>query len=122
MDSLKDRIRSFKYAGAGVFDLFRSHPNAQIHFILMVLVIIAGIVFSVSLLEWCLLILCIVLVLSAEAFNSAIEYLVDLVSPERHPLAGKVKDMAAGAVLITAIGAALVGLLIFIPKALALLG
>ena len=78
----------------------------------------AGFFFEVSRWEWCLLILCVAVVLAAEAFNSALEYLVDLVSPGQHPLAGKAKDIAAGAVLIVAIGAALVGLLIFIPKAL----
>ena len=59
-------------------------------------------------------------VLSAEAFNTAIEYLIDLVSPDYHPLAGKAKDVAAAAVLFTAIGAFFVGLIIFLPKVIAL--
>lgn len=118
MDSLKNRIRSFGYAGAGVRDLFRSHPNARIHLFFTAAVLFAAWFFEVSAGEWCLLLLCIAGVLAAEAFNSALEYLVDLVSPGRHPLAGKAKDMAAGAVLILAIGAAAVGLLIFVPKAL----
>ena len=60
--------------------------------------------------------ICIALVISLEAVNTALEYLTDLVSPERHPLAGKAKDVAAAAVLIAAIGSAIVGLLIFVPK------
>jgi diacylglycerol kinase len=64
--------------------------------------------------------LCIALVLALEAVNSAIEYLADKISPEQDPLIGKAKDIAAGAVLIAAIGAAIIGSLIFIPKLIAL--
>ena len=64
--------------------------------------------------------LCIELLISMEAINTALEYLTDLVSPEYHPLAGKVKDVAAAAVLVAALGAATVGLIVFGPKLLAL--
>lgn len=71
---------------------------------------------KISITEWCFVTLCITLVIMAEAFNTAIENLTDLVSPDFHPLAGKTKDLAAGAVLIFSIGAVIVGLLIFLPK------
>ena len=70
--------------------------------------------------EWCLLILCMMSVWTAEAFNTALECLTDLASPEQHPLAGRVKDVAAGAVLIAAVAAAIVGAIVFIPHASAL--
>lgn len=117
---LKDRIKSFSYAFAGIADLFKTQPNAQIHLVFTTLVIIAAFFFDISTTEWCLLILSIALVLSAEGFNTALEYLTDLVSPDHHPLAGKTKDVAAGAVLICAMGAALIGLIIFLPKVIAL--
>ena len=78
-------------------------------------VIIAGIVLGITRTEWIMVVMCIGTVISAELFNTAIEKLVDLVSPERHPVAGRVKDIAAGAVLICAVAAAIIGLIIFIP-------
>ena len=117
---LKKRLRSFKYAFQGVADLVSSQPNMRIHLLAAVLVVAAGWFFSVSTTEWIILIIAISLVLMAEAFNTALEYLTDLVSPDHHPLAGKVKDVAAAAVLLMAIGAATVGLIIFLPKLQAL--
>ena len=78
-------------------------------------VIIAGIVLGITRTEWIMVVMCIGTVIAAELFNTAIEKLVDLVSPERHPVAGRVKDIAAGAVLICAVAAAFIGLIIFIP-------
>ena len=78
-------------------------------------VIIAGIVLGITRTEWIMVGMCIGTVIAAELFNTAIEKLVDLVSPERHPVAGRVKDIAAGAVLICAVAAAIIGLIIFIP-------
>lgn len=115
---LKKRLNSFRYAGAGIAALFRSEPNAKIHLVLTIASVAAGFFFHLTTTEWCVIILAISLVLSAEAFNTAIEQLTDLVSPDFHPLAGKVKDLAAGAVLITAIGAAVTGLIVFLPKLL----
>ena len=88
----------------------------KIHLAISVLVIICGIFFAISLTEWICCILCIGLVVGAEMMNTAIENVVDLASPGQHPLAGKAKDIAAGAVLICAIISVIVGLLIFIPK------
>lgn len=113
---LKERFNSFRYAFKGIADLLKSQPNAQIHLLFTIGVIIAGFFFQVSLNEWCLLILCMALVFSMEAANTAIEYLTDLVSPDYHPLAGKAKDAAAAAVLLSALGAAIVGIAIFLPK------
>ena len=81
----------------------------------MLAVIIAGIVLGITRTEWIMVVMCIGTVIAAELFNTAIEKLVDLVSPERHPVAGQVKDIAAGAVLICAVAAAIIGLIIFIP-------
>ena len=113
---LKKRLKSFKFAFKGIAELFRSEPNARIHLLATIVVFIAGFYFQVSTPEWCLLTLCIALVLSAEAVNTAIEKLTDLVSPDFHPLAGKAKDVAAAAVLLVAMGTIIVGALIFIPK------
>ena len=118
----RKRINSFKFAFQGVFELFRSQPNARIHLFAAVLVILAGFYFQINSTEWCLIVLAIFLVLAAEAFNTALEYLTDLVSPDYHPLAGKTKDVAAAGVLLTAIGAAIIGLLIFLPKIILHLG
>ena len=85
-------------------------------------VIALGIYFGISKTEWCLIVIAICMVISAEAFNTSIEHLTDLVSPNYHELAGKTKDVAAAAVLITAIGAAILGLIIFLPKFQELLG
>lgn len=115
MNELKKRIKSFGYAFKGIASLIRKEHNAWIHCTAIVLVTLAGFHFSITPTEWCMVILCFGLVLAAEGFNTAIERLVDLVSPDYHPIAGDVKDVAAGAVLICAIASAIVGLIIFIP-------
>jgi diacylglycerol kinase (ATP) len=78
--------------------------------------IAASYYFGLNNMEWLVVIWCITLVFAVELMNTAIEFLVDLVSPGQHPLAGKVKDLSAGAVLVTAIGALVSGLVIFLPK------
>lgn len=78
-------------------------------------VIIAGIVLGITRTEWIMVVMCIGTVIAAELFNTAIEKLVDLVSPQQHPVAGQVKDIAAGAVLVCAATAAIIGLIVFIP-------
>ena len=114
--SLHRRADSFRYAFQGLADLFRSQPNARIHLGITVLVVGAGFYFGISRPEWVAVVLCITIVLSFEALNTALEYLTDLVSPEYHPLAGKAKDAAAAAVLLAAAGSAAVGLVIFGPR------
>lgn len=113
---MNKRIRSFGFAGNGIFQVFKSEPNMKIHIVLAVLVIISGFVFSISLMEWMLCLLCFGMVIGAEMINTAIEDIVDLVSPDHHPLAGRAKDVAAGAVLVCAFVSAIIGLFIFIPK------
>ncbi len=113
---LQKRLKSFYYACRGIKYLLRTQPNAWIHSILTLLVVIFGFLFQVNLFEWCILLIAIALVLAAEAFNTALETVVDLVSPEYHELAEIAKDVASGAVLITALFAALVGAIILLPK------
>lgn len=96
--------------------MFRSQPNARIHFLATILVVSAGFYFGISKVEWILIVMCVAAVLSLEALNTAIEYLTDLISPEHQPLAGRAKDVAAAAVLLAAIGAVVVALLIFFPR------
>lgn len=113
--SIKKRIQSFGYAWQGIRSFIPREHNAWIHLGATVAVVIAGWAFGITRYEWIAIIVCIGMVLAAEAFNTAIERLVNLVSPDCHPLAGEVKDIAAGAVLICAIAAAIIGCIIFIP-------
>ena len=119
--SIKKRIQSFSFALKGVATLFKTQANARIHLVAILLVTVAGFLLKVTTSEWCFIVIVFAMVLAAEAFNTAIEFVVDLTSPDYHPLAGKAKDVAAAAVLITAIGAAIVGIIIFLPKLLTLL-
>ncbi|RMG59319.1 MAG: diacylglycerol kinase family protein [Bacteroidetes bacterium] len=114
------RIRSFGYAFRGIGIFFRDTPHAQIHLLAIVLISALGGWLGLSATEWCLILICMGLVIVAEALNSALEYLTDLASPEVHPLAGKAKDVAAGAVLLGVIFAAGVWGIIFLPKLWAL--
>ena len=113
--SIRKRISSVQYALQGLVDLVKSQPNARIHLAASVAVTFAGFYFGITKAEWLAVVLCMAFVISMEAVNTALEYLTDLVSPEHHPLAGKVKDVAAAAVLIAAIGAVVVGLIVFVP-------
>lgn len=113
---LKDRLRSFAYAFKGIAEVVRHQANMRIHVVVMLLVLLVAFLLPLSTTEWALILICMGMVLSAELFNSALEYLTDLVSPDYHALAGKAKDAAAGAVLVCAIAAVLVGLLVLGPK------
>lgn len=115
MGFLQKRLLSFRYAFQGLSELFRSQPNARIHIVASIAAILLGLWCHISRLEWVCIAFCITMVLAMEAINTALEFLTDLVSPEYHPLAGKAKDVAAAAVLLTAIGAAVAGALIFFP-------
>ena len=118
---MKKRLQSFGYAFRGIYCVFGTEANMKIHIGISLLVIICGIAFNISITEWMFCLLCIGLVVGAEMFNTAIENVVDLASPEQHPLAGKAKDIAAGGVLICAIISVIIGLLIFVPKGLVLI-
>ncbi len=117
---IKKRIQSFSYAIKGIFSALHSEANMRIHIFMMCAVIFTGALLDISLHEWIACLICFGMVITAEMFNTAIECIVDLVSPNTHPLAGRAKDIAAGAVLVTAIMAAGVGICIFLPKVLAL--
>ncbi len=119
--SFRRRLRSFQYAFRGIRFMITTQHNFWIHLVMASLVVIAGFLLHISLIEWMLSIFAMGMVLSAETFNSAIEQLTDLTHPDIHPTAGRIKDLAAGATLLAAIAAALIGLLIFVPKIIAIL-
>ena len=116
------RIRSFRYAGAGIRVMLQTQQNAWIHAIATIGVCGAGWYVGLSAAEWCWIVLAIMAVWTAEAFNTALEFLADAASPTFHPLVEKAKDVAAGAVLITALGAVIIGVLVFFPHIAWLLG
>jgi len=109
------RLKSFAYALQGVALLVRTQANARLHLLATVLVCAAGVYVGLSQAEWLWIVVAIVLVWSAEAFNTALEQLADALHPERHPGIGRAKDVAAAAVLIAALGAAVIGVLVFLP-------
>jgi diacylglycerol kinase len=108
-------LRSFKFAFRGISFALRGN-NFKIQMACAVLVIIAGWRFQISWNEWLAIVICIGAVLSAEAFNTAIEKFADFIHPQQNEKIGQVKDIAAGAVLILAIISLIVALIIFIPK------
>lgn len=114
--SIVARARSFRYALRGVGIIFKTQHNAWIHILATIVVIFLGLWLHISAGEWAVVLLAITSVLASEAFNTAMEIDIDLTSPDEHPYARDTKDVAAGAVLITAIGAAIVGIVIFVPK------
>jgi diacylglycerol kinase (ATP) len=121
MGSLKYHIKSFKFAFNGLAYFFKTEKKAWIHTGLAFLAITMGLLLSLSPHEWCLITFAILCVLVTEIFNSTIENLVDLIHPEKAIKAGNIKDMAAGAVLFSAVGAFVVGLIIYLPKIISLL-
>jgi diacylglycerol kinase (ATP) len=119
--SISGRIQSGTHAVHGIREMLLSQHNAWLHAIATLAVVICGVVFGVSATQWCFLILAIMAVWVAEGLNTAFEFLCDVASPDFHPLIKKSKDVAAGAVLLSALGAAAVGLIIFVPYLLELL-
>jgi diacylglycerol kinase (ATP) len=113
--SPRARLGSFAYALRGIVTLFKAEHNARIHAAATIAVVAIALVLNVSRVDWCILIVAMAIVWMAEAFNTAIEYVCDLVTSEFHPLVAKAKDVAAGAVLIAAISAASLGALVFVP-------
>lgn len=108
------RLASLGHALRGL-RLFVAQPNARIHCVAALGVVALGWWLRVSAPEWLALVLAMALVMGAEALNTALEYVVDLASPEWHPLARDAKDVAAAAVLLCSVGAAVVGALVFVP-------
>jgi diacylglycerol kinase (ATP) len=109
------RRRSISCAVNGVRVMLQSQQNAWIHAIATVLVCMLGLTLRVSTSDWCWIVLAVVAVWTAEALNTAFEFLTDVASPGFHPVAGRAKDVAAGAVLISAVGSIVIGLLVFGP-------
>jgi diacylglycerol kinase len=110
------RLSAFGYALKGLKTLFSSQCHARFQAFAAVVAVALGFSLRISMIEWCMVTFAITLVIACEAFNTALEYLTDRVSPEPHPLAGKAKDVAAGAVLVASVGAAVIGAMIFGPK------
>ena len=113
---MKKFLHGFRYAFKGIFFAFKTQLNFRVHLVITLLVIPLGLWLNLHYLEWAFIISAIGIVLMAELFNSAIEKLTDLVSPDFHPLAGRVKDLAAAAVLISALMALVLAILILFPK------
>jgi diacylglycerol kinase (ATP) len=118
MLNLKKLIKSFKYAFEGINYAVNSDQNLVIHFIIALCVIIASILLRVSAYEMGILGVTILVVISAEMVNSAIEKMVDLITKEHRQEAKIAKDVSAGMVLLTAFGASIIGILIFVPNIL----
>lgn len=117
---ISDRALSFKFAWQGFKALLRYEHNARIHVVAAVAVIIAGVLFRISAMEWIAVMLCIGMVISAEALNSSVEALADRITEDHDPLIGRAKDFGATAVTILALASVAVGLIIFIPKIISL--
>lgn len=111
-----NRIKGIGYAAKGAWLLIKNEASIKVQIAISVLVTIAGFYFNISSTEWILQTLTIALVLSAEGLNTAIEEIADFIHPEKHPKIGYLKDIAAGAVLFTAIAALIIACIIYIPK------
>lgn len=121
MRKMKKIRNSFKYAIEGIWTSFKTERNMKIHIFIMILVIIAGIILKIDKLEWIICITLFAIVIAGELFNTSIETIVDMVMPEKNEKAKIAKDVSAGAVLVVAIGAAIIGLVIFVPRILNIL-
>lgn len=121
MQKMKKIKNSFKYAIEGICTSFKTERNMKIHIFIMILVIIAGIILKINKSEWIICIILFAIVIGSELFNTSIETIVDMVMPEKNEKAKIAKDVSAGAVLVVAIGAAIIGLVIFVPRILNIL-
>ncbi|OMP79464.1 MULTISPECIES: diacylglycerol kinase family protein [Chitinophaga] len=115
MSYLKKRLRSFGFAIAGIIAFVRSEPHALLHFIATIIVVGAGFYFRITNMQWIAILIMIGIVWITEMINTVLEKVMDHVAPDYHPRVKWIKDVAAGAVLIAAIIAIIVGALIFIP-------
>jgi diacylglycerol kinase len=109
-------IKSFGYALTGIKSCFASEPNFRIHFVAAVVAVIFSLLFTISATEWIAVGFCIAFVITMEMMNTAIEKLCDVVHKEPHPGIKKVKDIAAGAVLVSACFSLVTAAIIFLPK------
>jgi diacylglycerol kinase len=118
---LHKKVASFRYAFAGLRLAWREEANFRFEAAFGLATAVLGAIFGISPLEWLVLVLWFALVLSAEAFNTALEELCDMLRQTHDPHVAKIKDLAAAAVLLTSLGAAVSGLIIFVPRVLSLL-
>lgn len=114
--SVKSRLRSFVYAAKGIMHVLKKERNIWLQLFIAALAVTGGFLLKISSTEWIVIILCIGIVLSFEIMNTAIENMVDFISPGYNKKAGIIKDIAAGAVLITATMSLIIGIIIFAPK------
>jgi diacylglycerol kinase (ATP) len=113
---LKNRFKGFMYAAKGAFLLLRTESSIQLQFLLAIIVTIAGFYYEITKIEWITQTLAIGLVMGIEGVNTAIEKLSDYVQPKHDPKIGFIKDISAGAVMMVAVAASVVGLIIYLPK------
>lgn len=114
-------MKPFIYAISGLKEALKSQKNLRFHFFAALVVIIIGGIFSITLIEWIILLVMTMAVITCELLNTSIEYIVDIICPEHNDKAKKVKDISAAAVFVTAIFAAVIGFIIFFPRLLVLL-
>ena len=114
--SWKKRACAFKYAWQGMKALLKYEHNARIHFVAALMAVVAGFIFHIEAWEWCAVVVCIGMVIAAEALNSAVEALADKITGEHDVIIGRAKDFGAAAVTFLALVSVIVGLIIFIPK------
>ena len=119
--TFKKRLLSFKYAFNGIVYLYKTQPNLWIHTVVMVIAICLNIFLKISLTEWAVILIVMAMVLVSEIFNTAIELIVDFISPKFNKKAGIIKDIAAGGVLLTVFLAVILGFIVYIPYILKIL-
>lgn len=119
--SIKKRVKSFSYAFAGLKVLFKEEHNSWIHTVAAICAIIVGIVLRISVMEWIAVIIVIGMVITAEIINTSLERTADFIKAERDDRKRDIKDLGAAAVLVCAITAAIIGIIIFLPKIIVLL-
>ena len=113
--TLTGRLRSIRHALEGLLLMLKTQPNARIHLAATIVVVLAGFYYEITAAHWAIITLTILSVWVAETLNTAFEYLCDVTNPEFHPAVKKAKDISACAVLISALGAIIIGLIIFLP-------
>lgn len=114
--SITQRLRSFKYAYRGLSVLIREEHNTRIHLVVAAVVVIAGFVFKITAFEWIAVVFASGFVITLEILNTAIEDICDFISPEKHEMIKRIKDLSAAGVLVSAIIAVIIGLIVFVPK------
>ena len=113
---MKKRANSFKYAFIGIYEGLKSQWNFKFHLLAACMVIALGFYFEVSKIEWCILLICCAIVISLELINTAIELLCDFIEPNKNEKIRIIKDISAAGVLVSAIVAAVIGGIVFVPR------